>query len=61
MTNRNITFAGRLTSPLHTVGALMRDVFMTAKAPDFCCGIQLERRPAEEEMPTPGSCCGVRF
>lgn len=61
MSSRNIRLAGRLTSPLYTVGALMRDVFMRAEASDFCCGVRLERRRPEEEMPTPGSCCGVRF
>lgn len=61
MSSRNIRFAARLTSSLHAVGALMRDVFMTAQASDFCCGVRRERRRPEEDMPTPGSCCGVRF
>jgi len=61
MSSRHIRFAGRLTSPLYKVGAFMRDVFITAQASDFCCGVRLGRRRREEDMPTPGSCCGVRF
>ncbi len=61
MSSGNIKSTGRLTSSLCAVGALVRDALMTSEASDFCCGVRLERRRPQEEMPTPGSCCGVRF
>lgn len=61
MSSRNSTSTGRLTSSLYAIGALVRDALTTSEASDFCCGVRLERRRPEEEMPTPASCCGVRF
>ena len=60
MSTKSITFTSRLAAPFRTIGALLRDAFVTAEASDFCCGVRFERTRPRDEMPTPSSCCGVR-
>ena len=60
MSTKTFTFTSRVAGPLRTIGALVRDVFVTAEASDVCCGIRFERTRPKDEMPTPSSCCGVR-
>jgi len=60
MSAKNFILSSRVAGPLCAIGELLRDVFVTAEASDFCCGIRLERKRPQDEMPTPSSCCGVR-
>jgi hypothetical protein len=61
MSTNRLAFTSRVAAPLRTIGALVRDAFVTAEASDFCCGVRFERTRPKDEMPTPSSCCGVRF
>ena len=60
MSAKSIRFTSRVAAPLCAVRAFVRDLFATAEASDFCCGVRFERTRPQEEMPTPSSCCGVR-
>ncbi len=61
MSTNDISLANRVAAPFRAIGALLRDVLLTVEAPQFCCGVQFDRRRPEDEMPTPSSCCGVRL
>lgn len=54
------TNCGRILASLRTVGAVVRDALTTAGSFDACCGVTLDRARPADDMPTPGSCCGVR-
>ena len=54
------TLNARLLARLRALGALVRDGGTRSEAGSFCCGVRFDRARTEDDMPTPGSCCGVR-
>ncbi|RPJ69295.1 MAG: hypothetical protein EHM24_18995 [Acidobacteria bacterium] len=60
MDSKDTKSGARLLASLQRIGAVVRDALTTAGSIDAGCGLPLERARPADDMPTPGSCCGVR-
>ncbi len=54
------SFKRELIGALNTLVYLFQEAWNAIESCGPCCGIRLERKPCPQQMPTAGSCCGVR-
>ncbi len=61
MDNRNnARLRDRLLTSLRALLASLQPSVGDVKGLRYCCGVNVEPRRPAGDMPTPGSCCGVR-
>ncbi len=54
-------FGIKVKSVSEALKGILGELWNAAEESGFCCGIRLASTTRVESMPTPSSCCGVRF